>query len=202
MLTANHQPPIMNYHLHYNDDLNNDNDNEEEENWGWFWLLIIISQNQKSTNFIIIIVIVVVINIAKKMMSSIDYDNDDDADYEWMNEWMKVVRWSAVCWAALYNKKEVIRCLIDECNFDIHFRNQSPHTEPHHVVFDYDWPPPSITMTTNDIATQFVISHFIIIIIIEKRHRWLMKKNVLQFVADDRINVNADNKCSLRCYWR
>ena len=44
---------------------------------------------------------------------------------------MKVwVGWSAVCWAAARNKKEVIRYLIDEYKFDIHFRNQSPYTDP------------------------------------------------------------------------
>ena len=58
--------------------------------------------------------------------------------------------------------------------------------------------PPTITMTSNDIAAQFVISHFIIIIINEWMNEWMnewrdwmvinmmMKKSVLHLIADDR----------------
>ena len=52
-----------------------------------------------------------------------------------MKDW---VGWSAVCYAAACNKKEVIRYLIDECKFDIHFRNQSPHTDPTYDDYDYE----------------------------------------------------------------
>ena len=87
------------------------------------------------------------------IMSSIDYHYNDDyyADYQlinqptnqstnpWMNAWMKDwVGWSAVCVAAARNKKEVIRYLVDECEFDIHFRNQSPHTDPTHDNWVYE----------------------------------------------------------------
>jgi len=43
-----------------------------------------------------------------------------------------------VCWAAALNEKEVIRYLIDECKFDIHFRNQSPHTNSDDDNDDYE----------------------------------------------------------------
>ena len=51
---------------------------------------------------------------------------------------MKWAGWSAVCYAAAWNKKEVIRYLIDECKFDIHFRNQSPHTDIVYEDCDYE----------------------------------------------------------------
>ncbi len=35
-------------------------------------------------------------------------------------------------------RKEVIRYLIDECKFDIHFRNQSPHTHPTDDKWDFE----------------------------------------------------------------
>lgn len=37
--------------------------------------------------------------------------------------------WSAVCIAASWNNEEVMRYLIDECKFDIHFRYKSPKNE-------------------------------------------------------------------------
>ena len=78
------------------------------------------------------------------IMSSVDYHYNDDynADYQLMNQSinqsMKRVGWSAVCWAAARNKKEVIRYLIDECKFDIHFRNQSPHSDPTSDYYDFE----------------------------------------------------------------
>ena len=67
--------------------------------------------------------------------------------------------------------------------------------------------PPMITGTSNDIAAQFVISHFIIIVIISEWmndvigwliNEWIiimmMKKSVLHYVADDRYGMFEDNE--------
>lgn len=37
------------------------------------------------------------------------------------------VGWSAVCWAAALNQMEILRYLIYDCDFDIHFINHHPH---------------------------------------------------------------------------
>ena len=105
------------------------------------------------------------------MMSSIDYDYDnDDSDYqlinqstnewmnEWMNEWRRWLDGQWCVWRQHATKKKWSD--IWSMNASLIFISEINR----HIS--------TITMTSNDIAAQFVISHFIIIIINEWMNEW------------------------------
>ena len=104
------------------------------------------------------------------MMISIDYHYNDDnyADYqlinqptnEWMNEW-SVLDGRQYVWRQCSTKKKWSD--IWSMNASLIFISEINHHIP---------TPPTKTMTTNNIAAQFVISHFIIIIINEWMNEW------------------------------
>ena len=120
-------------------------------------------------------------NIIIAIIYRLIYDNDDDNDNEqhwlwlwwfwlsinqpineWMNEWSRGLDGQRCVWRQHATKKKWSD--IWSMNTSLIFISEINRHIP---------TPPTITMTSNDIAAQFVISHFIIIIINEWMNEWM-----------------------------